>query len=374
MIPIFSNSLGEEEVQAVRRVFESRWLGRGKECEEFEKELADHFNVPRVLLLNSCTAAIYIALKAVGIGKGDEVIISTANFVAVASAVLECGAKPVFADVDPDYFNLLPSEVDRLKTRKTKAVFLLHYGGHPAPIDEIRAACGDKIMILEDSANSVSSRYKGTACGALGSAGVFSFDAMKTLVMADGGALIVRDQDILKKAEALRYLGFSSTTTSGMSAAQTGNQRWWEYDLDLPSGRFISNDVLAAVGRVQLKKLPQFIERRRTAWKYYQENLKGITGITTPPDPLPETSSSYYLYWIKVPGKRDELAAHLKEKGIYTTFRYFPLHRVPYYRDNSKLPNAEEMNEVTLNIPMHQNLSDSDMNQIVDAIRSFFKS
>ncbi len=374
MIQIFSNSLGEDELSAVRGVLATKWLGRGKECENFEKELSTYFGVPETLLFNCCTSAIYALLRAYGIGKGDEVIISTVNFVAVASAVLELGAKPVFADVDPAYYNILPSEIARLKTKKTRAVFILHYGGHPAPFDELKAAAGKDVLIFEDSANSVASKYKGTHCGALGDGGVFSFDAMKILVMGDGGALIMKDETLRRRAKALRYLGYGEGVASGTEAAKSGKLRWWEYDVEEFSGRFISNDIQASMGRVQLKKLPGFIARRKQIWDFYQSRKKNIPGLTLPPEPLPQTSGSYYLYWVKAPGKRNELAAFLKEKGIYTTFRYFPLHLVKFYGDKSRLPNAEDMNENALNIPVHQNLTDSEIEQIAGAIRQFFQA
>lgn len=374
MIQIFSNSLGEDELNAARAVLASKWLGRGKECEGLEKELSLYFGAPETLLFNCCTSAIYALLRAHGVGAGHEVIISTINFVAVASAVLELGAKPVFADVDPVYYNVQPSEITRLKTKQTRAVFLLHYGGHPAPFDELRAAAGKDLLIFEDSANSVASKYKGTHCGALGDGGVFSFDAMKILVMGDGGALIVKDPAARARAKAFRYLGYGEGTTSGSEALKTGKLRWWEYDVECLSGRFISNDILASMGRVQLKKLPGFIERRKRIWNFYQDRLKNIGGLVLPPEPLPGTSSSYYLYWLQAAGKRNELAAFLKEKGIYTTFRYFPLHLVKFYGDKSRLPHAEFMNENVLNIPVHQNLSDAEIEQIADAVRAFYKA
>lgn len=372
MIQIFSNSLGEEELLAIKRVFDSKWLGRGKECDAFEKELSLHFGVPQTLLFHCCTSAIYAALKTFGIGRGDEVIISAANFVGVANAVMELGAKPVFADVDPDYFNILPEEIDRLKTSRTKAVFLLHYGGHPAPFDEVKAVCGNKILIFEDSANSVASRYKGTHCGALGDAGVFSFDAMKTLVMGDGGALIVKDPERFNRARMLRYLGYSETTTSGTDSMKSGKSKWWEFDVQVPSGRYITNDILASIGRIQLKKLPSFIEKRKAVWDHYQKALAGIPGLILPPEPLRETTSSYYLYWLKIPKKRDALANYLKDQGIYTTFRYYPLHKVKCYGSAKTLRNADTMNDILLNIPLHQNLSDLEISHIVDVIKKFF--
>ena len=374
MIQIFSNSLGKEELSAIEKVFESKWLGLGEESHNFEKEFSESLKAEHVLLFNCCTSAIYALIKAFGIGKNDEVIIPTVNFVAIPNAILEAGAKPVFADVDSHSLNLLPKEIERLKTKRTKAIFLLHYGGHPVPFDEIRQAAGNKILIFEDSANSVSSMYKGQRCGTLGDAGVFSFDAMKTLVMGDGGALAIKDGKKYELLKSIRHLGFAPTTISGLDALKKGKaNRWWEYDLSCASGRFISNDILASIARLQLKKLPDFIQKRKQVWSRYQRELANIPGIELPPEPLPGTESSYYLYWIKAGKFRDQLANYFKEKGIYTTFRYFPLHLVPFYKNKSKLKTAEKINEETLNIPVHQNLSDDDVSLIVKSTKEFSK-
>ena len=358
MISLYSNTLGQEEVEAIRNVLGSRWLGMGKECRSFEKELAERWRVDGVLLTNNCTSAIYIALRTLDI-EGGEVIISTINFVACANAVIELGATPIFADVDENTLNILPSEIERLKTDKTKAVIILHYGGHPARFDEIKTACGD-IPIIEDSANSVMSLYKGRYCGTLGYAGVFSFDAMKILAMGDGGALIINNE----LAKSLRYLGYSSDTVSGTDSSKQGDERWWEFKVEHPSGRFISNDILASIGRIQLKKVDGFIRRRKEIWEMYQKELEGVV---LPPEPYPETTSSYYMYWIKT-DRRDELARYLANKHIYTTFRYYPLHLV---FGDERLENAERINETTLNIPLHQNLSDADVAYIVGKIKEF---
>ena len=372
MIQVFSNSLGREELEAVADVFASRWVGKGKHCDEFEREFAETLRVPRVLLTNSCTSAINIAVGVLGIGPGDEVIVSTVNFVACASAVIRAGAVPIFADVDPRTLNIAPSEIERLKTPRTKAVFLLHYGGHACPMDDIRAACGNRIAIIEDSATAVSSSYKGERCGTLGAAGVFSFDAMKILVMGDGGALVLEDDDAVERATSHRYLGLSQQSRSGLETMSKKNrQRWWEYDLSTVSGRSISNDVLAAIGRVQLKKLPQFIARREQIWNHYQSELAEVAHLTCPPEPLPDTTSSYYLYWIQLRTRRDDLATYLAKNDVYTTFRYYPLHLVKYFRAECSLPVSEEVSETTLNLPLHQNLSDDDVQKVVDVTKRF---
>lgn len=372
MIPVFSNTLETEELKAVSEVFKSRWVGKGKQCDAFEREFAEHLKVPQVLLLNCCTSAIYVGLRALGIGPGDEVIISTVNFVACASAIIDMGATPVFADVDPRTLNILPGEIERLTTQRTKGVFILHYGGHPCPMDEIRANCRNGVAILEDSANAISSSYKGEMCGTIGDAGFWSFDAMKILVMTDGGALYLRDDEAFTRARIYRYLGLAPKTTSGMDAMGEKKTRWWEYELATTSGRFTSNDCLAAIGRVQLKKLPEFIARRRQIWEYYQREFADLPGLECPPEPLPGTASSHYLYWVQLPKGRDELAVYLAENDVYTTFRYFPLHLVEYYEADCRLPNAEQVNETTLSLPLHQNLTDADVSKIVDLVKSFF--
>ena len=383
MIPVFSNTLGKEELAAVERVFASRWLGRGKECAAFEQEFARYLRTDKVLLTNCATSALYLAVRALGIGAGDEVIIPTINFVACASAVIEAGATPVFADVDKRTLNILPSEIDRLRTEHTRAVMVLHYGGHPAPMAHLRERADD-LFFIEDAANAVASTYAGHACGTLGDAGVWSFDSMKELVMADGGALWLGDEEARARAESLRYLGLANSTKSGMDSAAGAVSRWWEYEVDEPSGRFISNDVLAAIGRVQLKRLSGFIARRKVIWETYQEQLPsyfhhevyfehyGHPHLTLPPEPLEGCTSSYYLYWIQT-DRRDELAKYLYENGVYTTFRYYPLHRVKRFASGQILPIAERVNDTTLNLPIHQNLSAFQQERIITLIRRFFE-
>jgi len=374
LIPLFSNSLGAEELQAVADVFSSRWVGKGRHCADFEKEFAAVLNAPRVLLTNSCTSAIFIAVSALGIRPGDEVIVSTINFVACAGAVAGVGATPVFADVDPHTLNITPSEIERLKTPRTKAVFLLHYAGHPCDMDGIKAVCADDIAIIEDCANAIVSSHKGEMCGTIGAAGVFSFDAMKILVMGDGGALVIKDDDAFERAESYRYLGLSASSTSGLAGLSENRQtRWWEYELDAVSGRFISNDILAAIGRVQLKKLHQFIARRREIWDKYQSEFEKVPELRRPPEPLPGTTSSYYLYWVQLSGRRDALAAYLAENDVYSTFRYYPLHLVKHFGTQTRLPAAELANETTLNLPLHQNLTDDDVQKIVGLVVQFLR-
>lgn len=362
MIQVFSNSLGEEELQAIKPVFKSKWIGYGNETKQFEKELSDKFDCP-TLVTDSCTSALYMSMKMLNIKKGDEVIIPSIHFIGASNAIIDSGAKPVFADVDLKYLNILPEEIKRLRNENTKAVMLLHYGGHPCDMDKIYKY-SKGLKIIEDSANSPFSKYKGKNCGTLGDIGCFSFDAMKILCMGNGGAISMKE--LYNKALEYRYFGIKNRQ-SGFDSIKD-KKRWWETELNCTSNRNMGCDILSAIGRAQLRKVDKFINRRKEIWGRYQGELPNW--IEKPPEPLSETESSYYFYWIKS-NKRDRLAQHLVDNGIYCTFKYPPLHLINYYNSNAKLPNSELLNETTLNIPLHQNLSNDDVTKIVKTIKSF---
>ncbi len=372
MIQIFSNSLGEEELKVLKKVFESRWIGFANESKLFEKEFGEKIGERKVLAVNSCTAALFMSMRILGIGPGDEVIVPTINFIGVPNAIINAGAKPVFADVDTKYLNILPSEIDRLRNKNTKAVFILHYGGHSCNMDELKKHCNG-LYILEDSANSIISKYKGKNCGAIGDIGCFSFDAMKILSTGNGGAITIMNEKLFSKAMEVRYLGIKNKQ-SGIDSFKEKQKRWWELEIASAENRYLPNDILCAIGRVQLKKLDSFIKRRKEIWLTYQEAFKDLEFIERPPEPLPETESSYYFYWIKVKNNlRDKLASYLVNNGIYCTFRYYPLHLIKHYKSKERLPNAEKLNEEVLDLPLHQNLSYNDLEKIVNTVKGFFK-
>ena len=375
MIPVFSNSVGAEELHALEDVFQSRWLGKGKQCAALEDELAKALGARQFLLTNSGTSAIFIAIGLLDLQPGDEVIISSVNFVACANAVMAAGAVPVFADVDPHTLNTTAQDISRVKTERTRAVIVLHYGGHPCDLDGIRTACGDEITLIEDAAIAFPSTYRGQSCGTVGDIGIFSFDAVKALSMGDGGGLVIRDAALWDKAVALRYHGLGAGASSGLSALNNrGADRWWEFTVEAFAGRHVSNDIAAAIGRVQLKKLPGFVARRREIWRMYQDALSGIEGLRTPPEPRSDCTSSNFLYWIQTPEKRDGLAVHLSKHGVYCTFRYYPLHLVEAYGPQQPLAGAEEASETTLNLPLHQNLSDADVDKIAQLVRTYMET
>jgi len=371
MINVFQPSLGEQELAAVREVFESNWVGRGAKANEFEAGFARHIGVGREHLtsVNSCTEATFIAMELAGVGPDSEVVLPTVSFVGAGNAVASRAARPVFCDVDPRTLNPTVADIEAVLTPRTKAVLILHYGGYPGEVAQIAALCRDRgILLIEDAAIAISSRIDGRACGTFGDMGVWSFDHGKIVVTVDGGMLYVRDPDLAARAPKLAYFGLEQT--SGYDQALRARTRWWDFEISSFSRRSVTNDVLAAVGSVQLSRLPDFIERRREIARRYDSELAGVDGLQCPP-PLPAGhESSYYMYWLQFDGGiRDDIARDLYERGIYTTFRYPLLHKVKAYASDATLPGADAAAANTLLLPIHQALSDADVERTVGAVR-----
>jgi aminotransferase len=371
MINIFQPTLGDGELDAVRRVFESNWLGRGSENEAFEREFASYQGVDRQTMqsVSCCTEGIFAVLKILGIGPDDEVVMPSISFVGAGNAVLSRGAKLVLCDVDPLTLNPTAAHLKAVTTKNTRCYLIIHYGGVPCDMDSINAVAKENdVIVIEDSACSVASRYRGKACGTLGDFGVWSFDAMKILVCGDGGMIYAKDVEHRKELGLELYLGL--TSKSGVSNMDA--DRWWEFNATRSGRRDTMNDISSSIGRVQLKRLPSFIERRKQIHQKYDKMLGDADWFRIAPSLPGYCESSYYFYTIQAKnGERNKLAQYLRAQNIYTTFRYFPLHRVKLYNSQGSFPGSDQAADETLCIPIHQALSDENIDQIVNAILEF---
>lgn len=374
MIQIFQPSLGEQELAAVRQVFESNWLGRGARVAEFERRFAAFQGVAAESMIGTTCASegLFTAAEVLGWGPGDEIVVPSISFVAAASAASRVGATPVFCDVDRRTLNATVADVERVLTPRTRAVSLNHYGGHPADLRGIAELCRVRnLALVEDAACAVASRVDGRAVGTFGDIGVWSFDAMKVLVTADGGMVYGRDESITRTLRQAMYLGLPLESKSGAEKSKSVADRWWEFELESFGRRAIMNDVTAAVGLVQIDRLPAFLRRRAEIAGRYDAGLAGVPGLSTPPPSPDGIERTDYLYWVQL-DRRDDLARHLLKNGVYTTFRYWPLHRVKMFgHSGSALPESERAAETTLNLPCHQSLSDADVDRIIQLIREF---
>lgn len=373
MINVFQPSLGEEELAAVRAVFETNWVGRGRRVTAFENSFAEFLRVPSSSMIATTCASegLFTAAEVLGWVPGDEVVIPTVGFVAAASAVCRVGATPVFCDVEYRTLNPTPDEIERASSPRTKGVILNHYGGYPAPVADIAAFCASRrIDLVEDAACAVATVVDGKAAGTFGTIGVWSFDGMKILVTGDGGMVYAANPDVERAMRQAMYLGMPLEESSGVERSQTAKGRWWEFEIDTFGRRAIMNDITAAVGLVQLRRLPTFLARRAEIASRYTQGLRHLPGLCVRPDPPSGTRITDYLYWIQLE-RRDELAQYLKENGVYTTFRYWPLHKVTKFGSRAVLPSADRAARTTLNLPCHQALSDPDVDRIVELVRSF---
>lgn len=367
MIPLFSPSLGQEELEQVSKSFRSGWIGKGEKVKEFEAAWAQHIGASpeNVVSVNCATEGLFQILHLLkDYDIKDEVIIPSIHFIGATNAILSGGFDPVFCDVDKYTLNPTLEHIQAAYTKYTRAVLLLHYGGVAQELDTIRQWCDSKkLWLIEDSACSPATVFKGKAAGTWGHFGVWSFDAMKILSTGDGGMVYCESKDYAKELRKRMYLGLESE--SGFSSSK--EDRWWEFEVSYPGRRAIMNDIQAGIGLEQLKKLDKFIERRKEIYLRYDTKLYNLPVSI----PLPNYGEkcSYYFYWIQTP-KRDSLARYLKQQGIYTSFRYYPLHRV--FKTQS-LPGADYAADNTLLLPLHCNLTDEQVEYICTKAKEFFR-
>lgn len=372
-IQLFQPSLSHEELAGVAKVLDSNWLGRGPVAAQFESVWAQHIGVDpaQCLALTSATEGLFTIFQML-LSPGDEVIIPAIHFVGVANAVVAAGGKPVFCDVDKRTLNTTAKLIADRITPKTRAVCVLHYGGYPCEIDDISVLCSAAgIYLIEDSANSPASTYRGRACGTWGDFGVWSFDAHKIISTGDGGMIYARNPDDIQTAKKMLYLGQDE-----MSGYSSTRERWWEFSVSVPGRRGLMNDLTASIGLAQLEKLPEFIKKRNALSAEYDRFFHGryAIEISRCPHPNEFQNPSFYFYWIQLQFTRDDLAHHLREHEIYTSFRYFPLSRVEFYRhDGYPLPGAEYAADHTLLLPMHQGLTFDDVETVCARVKEYFE-
>lgn len=371
MISVFQPTLGDEEIEAIRQVFKENWPGRGKRAEQFEQDFAAYLGTQAqyMVSITSCTEGLFYGAKALHMHAGDEVILPSVSFVGMANAIMENGCRPIFCDVDPRTLNPTAEMIEAEMTKRTGAIMILHYGGVPPDMPAIVDLADRRgLWLIEDCAISEATRYNGKACGTFGHIGVWSFDAMKSLSAGDGGMLCFRNYEHIRNARVELYLGMAER--SGYLTSQV-RPRWWEFDMIMPGRRALMNDLTACIAIEQLKKLPAAIARRKAIHERYDHELVGLDWLKLPPLLSPKIESSYSFYWVQC-GCRDELAVYLKENGVYTTFRYWPLHYLLIYGHRGKpLPGTEQAARETLLLPLHQGLSDADVGQVIELVRRF---
>ncbi|MBR0009176.1 MULTISPECIES: DegT/DnrJ/EryC1/StrS family aminotransferase [Bacillus] len=371
--------IGKEEIQEVTETLESGWLSKGPKVQQFEKEFAAFVGAKHAVAVNSCTAALFLALKAKGIGPGDEVITSPLTFSSTANTIIHTGATPVFADIDQNTLNIDLVKLEAAVTPRTKAVVPVHFGGQSCDMDAILAiAQNHGLFVLEDAAHAVYTTYKQRMIGSIGDATAFSFYATKNLATGEGGMLTTDDEELADKIRVLSLHGMSKAAWNRYSSNGS-----WYYEVESPGYKMNMFDLQAALGLHQLKRLDDMQKRREEIAGRYQTAFQQIPGLITP-FVHDDGRHAWHLYVLQVDEKkagvtRSEMITALKDEyNIGTSVHFIPVHIHPYYQKQfgykeADFPNAMNYYKRTLSLPLYPSMSDDDVDDVIEAVRDIVK-
>ena len=351
-IPVVKPNIGPQETLAVNRVLESGMLAQGDEVSLFENEFSNLVSNTFCVAVNSGTSAIHLSLLALGIGRGDEVIVPSFTFAATANAVALTGATPIFMDIDPKTYNLDSSLIEAAITPRTKAILPVHLYGQPAPMREILdIAKQHDLLVIEDACQAPLASINGKPVGSFGSAGAFSFYPTKNMTSGEGGMVTTSSEDIARKVQLLRNQGMEE-----------------KYKNEIFGFNNRMTDIHASIGRVQLSKLRDWTEKRRSNASFFDQNLDGVTT----PFVSPESYHVYHQYTIRIVGHdRDVFAQQMASRGIGSGVYYpTPVHRLPSYQQTEELPHTEQATREVLSIPVYPSLEQWELEAIVSAVNS----
>jgi perosamine synthetase len=340
--------LGEEELAAVAEVFESGQLTMGPKVAEFEAGLAAACEVEHAVAVSSGTAALHLAVLALGIGPGDEVIVPAYTFPATANVVAMAGAQPVLVDVDPETMNMRPEAVADAVTERTRAVLVVHLFGRPARWEEIAAAVPERVQLLEDAAGALGARRGNRACGGLGRLGCLSFHPRKIVTTGEGGAVTTNDGGLAEAIRSMRHHGWRGT------------------DIPAPGLNYRLPDILSALGSSQLRRLDALLEERERLAAAYTQRLESV--VRTPSADVGDRHG-LQAYVVQL-DRRDEALDALHESGIQAQIGTYALHRLSAYNDQGDFPGADAAYERALALPLHNRLGEGEIDHVASVLTS----
>ena len=353
MIPAAKPIIGDEEREAVDRVLRSGMLAQGPEVKAFEEEFSAHVGGRHCVAMNSGTSALHLGFIAAGIKPGDEVIVPSFSFAATANSVVLAGGVPVFADIDPKTFNMDPDHVETLITKKTKAIMPVHLYGHIAAMDRFEEmASKHGLLLIEDAAQGHLASLNGRNSGEFGIVASFSFYPTKNMTAGEGGMVVTDNAEVARMLRLLRNQGQEI-----------------RYQNEVIGFNTRMTDIHAAIGRVQLAKLPGWTKQRQENAAYLDTNLKGV--VT--PFLAPGTTHSYHQYTVRIPGgdatKRDAFMAKIGERGVGSGVYYpTPIHRLPSFKLDLNLPETELVIKECVSLPVHPSLTKDELKTIVEVV------
>lgn len=360
-------SVGDKELRAVKKIFQSGWLGLGSSVKEFEDRLSDYLQSKYVVAVSTGTAALHLALHALGITEGDEVILPSLTFVATAQAVVACGATPVFCDIEESTLNLDVDNVEKKITKKTKAIIPVHYRGMPCDMHKLKAiARKHRIPIVEDAAHAFGSKYNGKMIGTIGDITCFSFDPIKNITCGEGGAIVVRNKGLYKKLISMRTLGIDKDAWNRYK-----NKRSLDYDVKQLGFRYHMSNISAAIGLVQLQKVEKMNKRRNEIAKEYDSAFKNVSGLKIIKTNYDTTA--LFMYVLRVLNDRPGFIQFLSSKNVPTGIHYIPCHKFSFFRrSNFKLPITEKVYKEIVTLPLYVDMEKEDIARVISAVKEYF--
>ncbi len=372
-IPFHRPSIGQDEIQAVNRVLHSRWLTTGPVAIAFEKEFAAYIGCKHALAVNSGTAALQLALDAIGLRPGDEVLIPAYTFTATAEVVTYFGARPVLCDSVPGGFNIDPEEAERHINERTRAIIPVHIAGEPCRMEALQAlAARHGLKVVEDAAHALPAAYAGRRVGTISELTAFSFYATKTLTTGEGGMLTTDSDAYAERASVMRLHGIAGDAWKRYS--RTGS---WSYNVVDAGYKLNLPDILAALGQTQLKKCDLFWEQRCRIAEIYNRRFAEITELQLPPAG-DAVEHSWHLYILRLQPDalsidRDQFIGELKNAGIGTSVHFIPLHLHSFYAaeygyKQQDFPHAEDAFSRCLSLPIYPDLSEEEVERVVRGV------
>lgn len=370
MLSVSRPSIGSEELEEVKKVFDTGWLGLGSTVFEFENRLKEYLGARNVIAVNTGTTALHIALDAFDIGEGAEVIVPSLTFCASVQVITALKANPVFCEINPDTLNMDVEDVKRRITSKTKAIMPVHYCGNACDMEALLTMGREQnILIIEDAAHAFGSSYKGRKLGSFGDVTCFSFDPIKNITCGEGGAVILSNDDIAEEIRRKRILGIDKDTWHRYK-----NERSWFYEVTTQGYRYHMSNINAAIGLVQLNKLNSFIQKKKDIVEFYNSEFIKLDGIKLLDWNLKESAPFCYIIRV-LDGKRDDMMEFLQERGVGTGVHYIPNHLQPVFQKyvTGRLPITEKVWKEILTLPLYVDMMDNDVTQVIRSVKEFFK-
>ena len=376
-LPFALPDIGEEEINEVLDSLRSGWLTTGPKTKRFEQDFAAFVgNDVEAIAVNSATAGLHLALEAIGVGPGDEVITTTHTFTATAEVIRYLGADPVFVDIDSGTFNIDPAKIEAAITPRTKAIIPVHFAGLSCDMNAIFAlARKHGLKVVEDAAHALPATCGGEMVGTLASdATVYSFYATKTITTGEGGMIVTNNPEIAARCRTMRLHGISRDAFDRYTSTKPS----WYYEVVAPGFKYNMTDIAASLGIHQLKKAWEFQRRREEMTAIYDEALRDLPVMLPPHAPGGETHS-WHLYVLRLtanaPLKRDRFIELMAENGIGCSVHFIPLHLHPYWRDRYHLkpgdyPHSQQLFEQSVSLPLYTKMSGDDQNRVISIARN----